>query len=159
MVDDALRTDTVSAEMLARRGLRRRTAQLADQLHDAVGRDAPIKVLHDIIALWDVNQDDLTFDSLVDLGSPTSCSDCAADVMPYDDDGRPSENAWEWYMVHHHVWEAAHAVQPPARYLCVGCLEQRLGRRLTPEDFSDYDINAPSWTSSRRLATRQGHPK
>jgi hypothetical protein len=157
MVDDRLCTDTATPEMLARRGLRRRTAQLADQLHDAVEQNAPVEVLHDIIGLWDVNQDDLTFIALVELGSPTSCSDCAADVTPYDDDGRPSENGWEWYMVHDHVWDAAHAGRPLARYLCVGCLEQRLGQRLTPEDFSDYDINAPSWMSSTRLAVRQGH--
>jgi hypothetical protein len=59
----------------------------------------------------------------------------------------------EFYMVHDTVWEAAGAGQ---RVLCVGCLETRLGRELTPADFSDCWANEPSWWDTPRLAARKG---
>jgi hypothetical protein len=45
-----------------------------------------------------------------------------------------ADKADEWYMVHDALWLQAH----PAREgkLCIGCLEQRLGRRLKAEDFT-----------------------
>src|SRR5262249_38235056 len=51
----------------------------------------------------------------------------------------------EFYMVHDHVWEQACQVSPRAipRFLCIGCLEERLGRMLTPDDFKDCLLNDP----------------
>ena len=40
----------------------------------------------------------------------------------------------EIYMVRDSVWKTA-GMEPMDGCLCVGCLEQRLGRRLTPKDF------------------------
>src|SRR5262245_59749408 len=40
----------------------------------------------------------------------------------------------EVYMVHDHLWEAA-GMAPDGGFLCIGCLETRLGRRLAPADF------------------------
>ena len=40
----------------------------------------------------------------------------------------------EVYMVRVAVWEAA-GMEPFGGCLCIGCLEQRLGRRLKPKDF------------------------
>ena len=57
-------------------------------------------------------------------------------------------------MVHDSVW--ADAGMPPMSenedgdYLCIGCLEIRLGRRLTPHDFADAGVNSiDRWNSSR----------
>jgi len=51
--------------------------------------------------------------------------------------------AGEFYMLKDEVWLAA--VGPDSfiggSYLCVGCLELRLGRRLRPDDFTDVSIN------------------
>jgi hypothetical protein len=67
----------------------------------------------------------------------------------------------EFYMVKNAVWQAA-GMDPtdcPENYrrfyLCIGCLEERLGRRLTPEDFLDCPLNhRPS--QSARLNDRLG---
>jgi len=71
----------------------------------------------------------------------TRCSDC----------GLGTNTAGEWYMVHKHVWEQAwagrrkswHGKIPGQEILCIGCLEERLGRSLTRQDFTDAPINDP----------------
>jgi hypothetical protein len=41
--------------------------------------------------------------------------------------------------------------------LCIGCVERRLRRRLTPEDFNwSLGINSPSEMDTDRLADRKG---
>jgi hypothetical protein len=40
--------------------------------------------------------------------------------------------------------------------LCVGCLEKRIGRRLTPDDFDDHVFNDLPGTP--RLMERRGTP-
>jgi hypothetical protein len=45
----------------------------------------------------------------------------------------------EWYMVHGDVW--ARAGMGQHGMLCVGCLEERLGRPLAANDFNDAPIN------------------
>ena len=45
----------------------------------------------------------------------------------------------------------------PGGYLCIGCLEARLGRRLTPADFPEFPVNQPDrFTSARLLDRLQG---
>ena len=41
--------------------------------------------------------------------------------------------------------------------LCIGCLECRLGRRLTPDDFDDWPVNEPHPDHTARLANRLGY--
>jgi hypothetical protein len=44
-------------------------------------------------------------------------------------------------------------------YLCIGCLEGRIGRELGPIDFTPSRINSPAWNlygSSQRLLRRLG---
>ena len=59
----------------------------------------------------------------------------------------------EYYMVYDEVWEAAN----PKRkgMLCIGCLETRLGRLLTKDDFTDAPVN-DMWleVGSTRLKNR-----
>ncbi len=59
-------------------------------------------------------------------------------------------------MVWAHLWD--YAVGAGARgYLCVGCLQRRLGRPLTADDFTAALVNVlPSpWQSPRLAAARR----
>jgi len=58
----------------------------------------------------------------------------------------------EYYMVTDEVWNAA---WPTGRgMLCIGCLEDRLGRQLTSDDFTDAPINQGYFGYSERLRQR-----
>jgi hypothetical protein len=61
-------------------------------------------------------------------------------------------NAREYYMVRDDVWP----LEPRGGMLCVGCLEERIGRRLVPTDFTDAAINYVGGDSPR-LRARLGH--
>lgn len=56
-------------------------------------------------------------------------------------------------MVTPKVWAAAG--MPYQGFLCVGCLEDRLGRRLRPRDFTSAMINDPSPWDTPRMADRK----
>jgi hypothetical protein len=47
----------------------------------------------------------------------------------------------EYYMVHRQVWEDAQYASGRVRFLCIACLERRLGRQLRPDDFTDCPLN------------------
>lgn len=55
-------------------------------------------------------------------------------------------------MVTDAVWRAAGMSNG---FVCVGCLESRLGRHLTPADFTDFPINLSSPWDTPRLAARK----
>lgn len=76
------------------------------------------------------------------------CLDCGVDTMDL-----PFKLDAEVYMVHDALW--AQAVPEHAGMLCIGCLENRLGRQLTPEDFADVPINKIRFQSGR-LRNRLG---
>jgi hypothetical protein len=69
------------------------------------------------------------------------CLDCGVDTHAVD----------EWYMVRDDVWVAANPSQ--SGILCIGCLEDRLGRRLTRSDFTPC-LGNKDWPKSARLASR-----
>jgi hypothetical protein len=46
-------------------------------------------------------------------------------------------------------------MEPYGGVLCVGCLEKRIGRRLTPDDFPDHVFNT-TYPGTPRLLERQG---
>ena len=79
------------------------------------------------------------------------CVDCHASIRD------------EFYMVHDSVWRKARMGEF-AGFLCVGCLEKRIGRRLRPADFTDCPMNKPDFTyrdgrpvpKSHRLRNRLG---
>src|SRR5262245_21304420 len=61
----------------------------------------------------------------------------------------------EFYAVHNDVWERASCRKPRPHMLCIGCLEERLGRQLKPNDFTDAPINDPALpNTSNRLRNR-----
>jgi hypothetical protein len=60
----------------------------------------------------------------------------------------------EWYMVHDELWAQA-GMEPLGGWLCVGCLERRLGRRLASADFKPVPANdSARMRHSDRLASR-----
>lgn len=84
---------------------------------------------------------------------PKLCEDCGVDTVP----GKPGQPT-EWYMVHNSVW--VHAGAATVRYLCIACLEKRLGRELTAADFTDAPCNDPGrgLMSARHLARITASP-
>ena len=81
------------------------------------------------------------------------CADC----------GVGTDTIREYYMVHDRIWEQAwagrrkpyHGKVPGQEILCIGCLEARLGRRLTRSDFTNVPINDPGQAlMSARLRER-----
>jgi hypothetical protein len=88
------------------------------------------------------------------------CNDCGMDTTPRAE-ARRLRVGWEWYMVHDDVWAAAGMPKNDPEnepgdsgYLCIGCLERRLGRRLTPQDFTSDLVNNPSPYDTPRLLSR-----
>lgn len=74
------------------------------------------------------------------------CMGCGLDI------DRLAEYA---YMVRDSIWFSV--AETKHGYLCIGCLEKRLGRRLVVEDFSDVLINKlDRWRKSMRLRSRLG---
>lgn len=97
------------------------------------------------VALWQSSpEDDDDFDDEDDDEYP--CADCGAETI-----------VTEFYMVTNDVWSEASGCGPAPQFLCIGCLEQRLGRRLTPPDFTDCLLNEITRiTGSDRIRARLG---
>ena len=78
------------------------------------------------------------------------CDDCGTDTTPCTGRrGCRHIGRWEYYMVRADLWPTG------ARFLCIGCLERRIGRRLDADDFTGVPINDPDdpWHTPR-LADR-----
>jgi len=80
---------------------------------------------------------------------PSPCEDCGIDTQP-------PLAPHEYYMVHDEVW--SQAGMPPEGFLCIGCLELRLGRRLSPSDFTSAPCNWWGWKTERLEARVTGRP-
>ena len=83
----------------------------------------------------------------------SNCADCAVGTMTLG----------EYYMVRDRVWEQAwrgrrkswHGQIAGQEILCIGCLEQRIGRTLMASDFIDAPVNDPNKPNiSERLRNR-----
>lgn len=80
------------------------------------------------------------------------CKDCGVDTIP--------PNApHEFYMVRDELWLAAgmHTGldrESNEEFLCIGCLEKRLGRELAGADFTDTPVNSASAHKSPRMRDR-----
>ena len=79
---------------------------------------------------------------------------------PCRDCGVETHNA-ECYIVEDDVWRSVVPFKTDGGvlYLCIGCLETRLGRKLTPRDFSLVPLNFASdecLGRSKRLIDRMG---
>lgn len=73
------------------------------------------------------------------------CFDCSIDTLAIH----------EYYMVHFELWERVAPDCASNVFLCVGCLERRMGRELVSTDFIEVPINyLPN--KSARLLNRLG---
>jgi hypothetical protein len=79
------------------------------------------------------------------------CADCGTNTVPL-------EGGREYYEVLDSVWADAGAPGigqedngPDGFFLCISCLEQRLDRRLTADDFKSVPANEKSHWSTGRL--------
>jgi hypothetical protein len=82
------------------------------------------------------------------------CTDCGTDTTPCTGKrGCRHKGKWEWYMVRNTLWKRAGMTDG---FLCVGCLENRIGRKLKPSDFSEAPVNDPDSWDTPRLADRKG---
>ena len=70
------------------------------------------------------------------------CVDCGKDT-----------GGGEYYMVGDDVW-AASGIAPNGGMLCLACLERRIGRPLTGQDFTALYPSASAW--ERHIAARAG---
>ena len=87
----------------------------------------------------------LVVDTLDQMGDPR-CVLCGVDTDALDEYYMVTDELWGSYGVHH-------------GQLCIGCLEERLGRRLTEDDFTDVPLNTDrSLTRSARLTDRLSSP-
>jgi len=82
-------------------------------------------------------------------GESFYCKDCGNDISIW--------GIAEWFMVSDKVWEASGAGKEDD--LCVGCLEKRMGRKLSPDDFGGpggfFPVNK-IFEHSPRLRNRLG---
>lgn len=97
------------------------------------------------------------------------CKDCGLDT----------HEECEYYMIQHELWDSLLEKEEIIRtipwydregslirmvhlnnvMLCVGCVEERLGRQLMPEDFTSCPVNDDKRNlRSRRLCNRMGIP-
>jgi hypothetical protein len=89
---------------------------------------------------------------------PLFCADCGVDTAPPADLRKKTDwHRSEYYMVHDWLWKLAGMVGMDSGFLCIGCLEHRLGRELRRDDFIDAPVNDPGFfvkDMSRRLLDR-----
>lgn len=82
--------------------------------------------------------------------SSTNCVDCDVDVM----------EAKEYYMVTDSCWKRA-GMESHGGMLCIGCLESRLGKKLTSRNFAECPLNwrnmcLPDYASPRLFSRLLG---
>lgn len=92
------------------------------------------------------------------------CADCGYAVTRWDNT-RPHPRfpdlpmpvwPWEWYMVRDELWAEAGMKDG---FLCVGCLEARIGRPLNRLDFpDDLPVNWDKGTETDRLLEAKTRP-
>lgn len=91
------------------------------------------------------------------MSNSSNCIDCGVDTCPEPKKRkgritRTRVGRWEHYMVLPKVWKAA-GLAPDDGYMCIGCLEHRIGRRLSPTDFTDAPINdLNAWNTPKLMA-------
>ena len=75
-----------------------------------------------------------------------NCLNCKIDV--YKSDG--------CYMLNDSIWNQIH--NSKSGFLCISCVEIKLNRQLTKDDFNNSYVNKRNWgTRSIKLASRLGY--
>jgi hypothetical protein len=86
------------------------------------------------------------------------CADCEIQILKDFACGKcgfDTLNNHEYYMLKDEIWLAANEGSDKGM-LCIGCVEQNIGRRLTKKDFTNAPINGYAFfgLKSERLADR-----
>jgi hypothetical protein len=86
------------------------------------------------------------------------------DTRPGEPGSKGVAGKCEWYSVWDYLWQEAgmqleNEMLWSSGFLCIGCLEKRLGRELTAEDFVDAPINHQHDLDTPRLASRKNQHK
>jgi hypothetical protein len=88
--------------------------------------------------------------------------DCIGECEPFVclDCGVNTTHINEYYMLEDDVWYGALTAQDNNGMLCIGCFENRLGRKLRPDDFAQVPLNFAFQGpfQSQRLASRIHSP-
>ena len=67
------------------------------------------------------------------------CNDCSKEVVG------PKADRKDWYMVHAFLWDqfglGRSMVLRQDLFLCWGCMEERLGRKMKKSDLSKFPVN------------------
>lgn len=93
--------------------------------------------------------------------------ECECDDESYDFGAWLADEGWwcvdcevhtgvvgDYYMIHKHLWAEFGCGDG---MLCIACLERRMGRILTPSDFTDAPVNGGALTyRSERMISRVG---
>lgn len=78
------------------------------------------------------------------------CIDCGTATMPDTPIGSAD---WQRYMVKGDVWSLA-GLRPHDGWMCIPCLQARLGRPLTGADFPALPMNRPGRDDDTPLLAR-----
>lgn len=85
------------------------------------------------------------------------CKDCGVDTgnMPTELAGRDRRIHYsEFYSIKNSLWKKAKGGSDDY-YLCVGCLERRIGRPLRGRDFTKFPVNYLKYWDTPRLIDRK----
>jgi hypothetical protein len=104
-----------------------------------------------------VVRDKVAADYIVDW----HCIDCGVNTHPGCSDQEDQvtfDDRTEVYAVKDAIWKKAGMTSWWGGCLCIGCIEKRLGRQLTPKDFSRHDAEAWAYLpcTQRLLHRRMG---
>lgn len=95
--------------------------------------------------------------------STETCDSCQQDDDDCVDCGVDCIEINEYYMVTDSCWKRS-GMESHGGMLCIGCLENRLGKKLTPRNFKDCPLNwrnicIPEYASPRLISRLLGGPK
>lgn len=85
------------------------------------------------------------------------CADCGVDTTPCTGKrGCRHKGRWQWYMVTKALWKRAGMKDG---FLCIPCLEARIGRPLKPRDFTKWPVNdLNAWDTDLIWMRKTGEP-
>lgn len=84
---------------------------------------------------------------MIPRGYELLCADCGTDTVPAD-------GPCEYYFVYNEIWEQA-GMEKDGGFLCIGCLEARIGRPLHRADFGHAPINVPYYARGQSPRLRE----
>ena len=117
--------------------------KLADEIIEVIDKHQPdireaLEALSSVRGCFEAQ----LLDCYEEYNPPYPCKDCGVNTIPTtnNEQGGARKGCCEYYMVHDELWANA-GMKYDGGFLCVGCLEQRLGRELIAGDFANNFIH------------------